>query len=159
MAGAALERGGNWLHTAFGVSPYLAPFGRLGRIRSDGITDLRHGHVLDADWQGHDRFRRKPDSRVPLPLTEGVACYTIAATLGRQRSPLTERLLGDGLVPVASALGQHHDRDRRLAFAPDRQAVVHDTNHLDLLSSAEVYRLLQRHGLTPALFKDRDETA
>jgi hypothetical protein len=45
---------------------------------------------------------------------------------------------------VASALGEHPEPDRRLAFAQDRQAVVHDTGHLDLLSSAEVQRLLRQ---------------
>ena len=45
---------------------------------------------------------------------------------------------------MASALGQHHEPDRRLDFAADRQAVVHDTSHLELLSSTEVYSLLQQ---------------
>jgi hypothetical protein len=51
---------------------------------------------------------------------------------------------GDGLVPVASALGQHHEADRRLAFASERQAVVLDTSHLDLLSGAKVYGQLRQ---------------
>jgi hypothetical protein len=48
------------------------------------------------------------------------------------------------LVPAASALGQHPRPERHLAFAPDHQAVVPDAGHLDLLSSAEVYQLLQQ---------------
>jgi len=55
-------------------------------------------------------------------------------------------LLGDGLVPVASALGQHRDLDRHLEFDEDRQATVQETGHLDLLSSAQVYCQL-RHWL------------
>jgi hypothetical protein len=51
---------------------------------------------------------------------------------------------GDGLVPVASALGQHPDADRRLDFAPQRQAVVPETGHLALLSSADAYALLRQ---------------
>jgi hypothetical protein len=51
-----------------GGTPYSRPFAKLGQLRSAGITDLRYGHVLDADWQGHDRFRRTPDRRIPLPL-------------------------------------------------------------------------------------------
>jgi hypothetical protein len=53
-------------------------------------------------------------------------------------------LLGDGLVPVASALGRHADPRRDLGFAPQRQAVVFETGHLDLLSSPAVSDLLQR---------------
>jgi hypothetical protein len=44
---------------------------------------------------------------------------------------------------VASALGQDADPGRRLHFAPERQAVVCETGHLDLLSSAEVHGLLR----------------
>jgi hypothetical protein len=77
--------------------------------------------VLDADWQGHDRFHRKPDSRVPLPLPEGVACYAVAATLASERSALADRLTGDGLVPLHSGLGEHDDPARSLIFAKDSQ--------------------------------------
>jgi hypothetical protein len=52
-------------------------------------------------------------------------------------------LLGDGLVSVASALGQHRQPARRLRFPDEHQAVVHATGHLDLLSSAEVYARLR----------------
>ena len=45
--GAPLERGGAWVNTAFGLSPYTAALARLGRIRSAGITDLRYGNLLD----------------------------------------------------------------------------------------------------------------
>ena len=45
------------------------------------------------------------DSRRPVPLPAGVACYAIAATTGERRGDLKDRLWGDGLVPVESALG------------------------------------------------------
>ncbi len=48
--GAALERAGNVADAIIGVSPYSGPLGALGRIRSAGITDLRHGSILDEDW-------------------------------------------------------------------------------------------------------------
>ena len=78
--GAPLERAGNWVDVLLGSSRFSAPFARLAQLRSAGITDLRYGHVLAADWQGRDRFRREPDSRALLPLPEAVACYTVAAT-------------------------------------------------------------------------------
>jgi pimeloyl-ACP methyl ester carboxylesterase len=101
--GAPLERGGSWLHGLFGVSPYTAPLGRLGMLRSAGITDLRHGFVRDEDWQGRDRFARTGDRRAPLPLPDAVECHAIAG--GR-----------DLLVPVASALGRHRDAGKTLGF-------------------------------------------
>ena len=136
--GAPLERAGNWVDVILGSTPYSRPFGKLVQLRSAGITDLRYGHVLDADWQGHDRFRRKPDSRTPLPLPAHVACFTVAATLASQRSPVAERLVGDGLVPLASALGQHAQAHRSLQFDKASQRIVYRTGHMALLSSPEV---------------------
>lgn len=140
--GSPLERAGNWVDVILGSSPYSRPFAKLGQLRSAGITDLRYGHVLDADWQGHDRFRRKPDSRVHLPLPAGVACFTVAATTAAKRSPVADRLLGDGLVPLHSALGQHDDPKRCLHFAPDHQYLAYRTSHLALLSSPAVTQQL-----------------
>jgi len=136
--GAPLERAGNWIDVVLGSTPYTRPFAKLGQLRSAGITDLRYGHVLDADWQGHDRFRRQPDSRTHLPLPQGVACYTIAATVAPPKGALAERLVGDGLVPLNSALGLHDDPKRTLVFAKSSQCVVYKLNHMALLSSPAV---------------------
>lgn len=140
--GAPLERAGHWVDVLLGSTLYSRPFARLGQLRSAGITDLRYGHVLDADWQGRDRFRRSPDRRTPVPLPAGVECFTVAATLAARRCPLAERLLGDGLVPLHSALGMHDDPARGLAFARTRRYVVHQAGHMDLLSHAGVARQL-----------------
>ena len=43
--GAPLERGGHGLDYLLGLSPYSAPFTRLGKSRSAGIQDLRHGTI------------------------------------------------------------------------------------------------------------------
>jgi pimeloyl-ACP methyl ester carboxylesterase len=139
--GAPLERGGAWLNTLTGLSPYTAPFARLGRIRSAGITDLRYGNLLDDDWSGRDRFRPTPDMRCPLPLPEEVECYAIAAAKGKKNRAITG-LLGDGLVPVNSALGRHKDPRRTLNFAPSHQWVGYGLSHFDLLSEPEVYERL-----------------
>lgn len=147
--GAPLERAGNWVDTILGSTPYSAPFAKLGQLRSAGITDLRWGNVLDADWQGHDRFKRKPDDRQPLALPDGVACYAVAATTASKRSALADCLIGDGLVPLHSALGQHDDPKRTLVFAKTSQWIVYRTSHMALLSSPEVTEKIV-HWLTPA---------
>jgi len=140
--GAPLERAGNWVDTVLGSTPFTKPLARLGKLRSAGITDLRYGHVVDADWHGHDRFHRKPDSRKPLPLPEGIACFTVAATVAGERSALAERLIGDGLVPLDSALGKHDDPKRTLVFAKSSQCVMYRLNHMELLSSPKVSQKL-----------------
>jgi hypothetical protein len=136
--GAPLERAGNWVDVLLGSTSYSRPFAKLGQLRSAGVTDLRYGHVLDADWQGHDRFKRKRDCRTPLPLPDGVACFAVAATLAAKRSTVADRLVGDGLVPLPSALGQHADLQRQLHFASAQQLVVYRTSHMQLLSSPQV---------------------
>lgn len=146
--GAPLERAGNWVDVILGSTPYTAPFARLGQLRSAGITDLRWGNVLDDDWQGLDRFHRQPDSRQLAPLPQGVACYAVAATMTPQRGTLADRLFGDGLVPLPSALGQHVDPQRSLAFAESSQWIAYRTGHMALLSSPEVTRQMVRW-LTP----------
>ncbi len=137
--GAPLERIVNWVDVILGKTPYAAAFGKLGKIRSAGVTDLRYGNLLDEDWEGRDRFAREPDTRRPVPLPKGVACYAIAATTAASPGAVKDLLLGDGLVPVASALGRHKDPARALRFPHDRQWIACETGHLDLLSRHDVY--------------------
>jgi pimeloyl-ACP methyl ester carboxylesterase len=138
--GAPLERGGNWLHRGLGISPYAAPFTRLSGLRSEGITDLRHGNLLEADWAG-DRYGHR-DRRTPVRLPTGVACYAVAATLGE--SGAGGEWLGDGLVPVASALGRHERPTRDLHVPPSHQFIARGVHHLDLLCDTGVYRRMRR---------------
>ena len=136
--GAPLERAGNRVDVILASTPTTAPFSRLAQLRSSGITDLRYGLLLDEDWAGRDRFRRAPDHRTTLPLPEGVACYAVAGTVAGKRGLLAERLVGDGLVPLHSALGQHDDAARCLHFAKTSTFIAYRTNHMALLSSPEV---------------------
>ena len=142
--GAPLEKAGHWVDILLGRSVYSRPFARLAQLRSAGITDLRHGHVLAQDWQGLDRFGAHPDLRVPAPLPGGVACFTVAATLAAHRSRAAERLVGDGLVPLRSALGIHDDRARTLGFGKHQQFVAYRLGHLGLLGDASVARQLEQ---------------
>jgi len=138
--GAPLERGGNWLHAGLGISPYAAPFTRLSGLRSEGITDLRHGNLLEADW-AHDRFSHR-DRRAVVPLPAGVSCYAVAGTLAETQG--RGEWLGDGLVPLDSALGRHARPTRELHIPTSHQYVAHGVHHLDLLSDLGVDRHLRR---------------
>ena len=146
--GAPLERAGNRANFYIGISPYTAPFTRLGGVRSAGIRDLRHGNLQDCDWQGLSADSAR-DARVPVTLPKGVKCFAIAATKRAQAQSLTARLPGDGLVPVASALGQHADPRFALRFPASRTHIAFGADHFDLLSSAEVGAVL-RAWLRPA---------
>ena len=142
--GAPLERGGHGVDQLLAASPYTVAFTRLGHLRSAGITDLRHGSVQDADWAGHGRFDHAADRRHPLPLPSAVPCHAIAASLDAGPKASGRRPRGDGLVPVASALGHHRDPRLDLGIPPERQWIAWGTGHLDLLRSAAVYRQMKR---------------
>jgi pimeloyl-ACP methyl ester carboxylesterase len=103
--GAPLERAGAFVDFLLGISPYTAPFARLGKVRSAGIKDLRHAHLRDED--GCSRLPARHASR-PLP-SDGVRCLAIAASKEWPLPPPDSR---DGLVPVSSALGRHRVASR-----------------------------------------------
>ena len=137
--GAPLERAGHWIDIVLGVTPYAAPLARLGKIRSAGITDLRHGALLPPQADG---------SVAHVPLPQQPRCHAVAAALrtpaATRPGPLKDRWLGDGLVPVSSALGRHADAQQQLAFDPDRQVLLQGLGHMALLSSPEVMVHLRR---------------
>ena len=120
--GAPLERAGNALELALGLSRWTAAFARLGQVRSAGIQDLRHG---------------APAGEPPLP--RHLRTYAIAGAARRSATtPIALLAPGDGLVPVASALGEHRDPGRSLRLPASRRLVVEGTGHLDLLASEAV---------------------
>jgi pimeloyl-ACP methyl ester carboxylesterase len=136
--GAPLERLGNWVDVLLGSNLVTRPFAKIGQVRSSGITDLRYGNVFGPHVDGDDRFESSPDLREPLPLPEGVVCFTVAATTADKPGNLKDRLVGDGLVPLRSALGLHDDARHQLAFAPGNQWIATNMNHMEMLSSPAV---------------------
>jgi pimeloyl-ACP methyl ester carboxylesterase len=137
-AGAPLERAGRGVDYLLGISPYTAPFARLGLVRSAGIQDLRDGAVT-------------PSSEKPL-WPRHVKLYTLACT--KQKAPdqkldlaaPLKRLLGDGLVPIKSALAQDCKPalGLPLKIPATRQAIVYETDHFQMLGSQEVAKHLRR---------------
>jgi pimeloyl-ACP methyl ester carboxylesterase len=126
--GAPLERGGRWLDMILDASPYSAPIARLGKARSAGIQDLGRGAIA-------------PEGERDVPLPADVECYAVAATLADRTSPIVDRLLGDGLVPLDSALGGR--KDGSLGIPSRRQWIACNTSHLGLLSSPDVHDRLR----------------
>ena len=120
-----------------GISPYTAPFSRLGNIRSDGIRDLRHGYLLDEEWECRDA-EAHPALSKPAELPARVQCFAIAAS--RKKAGPDMGLLGDGLVPVPSALALHARSEPELPIREGHRAIFYGLNHFDLLSDVEVYK-------------------
>jgi pimeloyl-ACP methyl ester carboxylesterase len=136
--GAPLERAGAWVDFLMGISPYTAPFARLGKVRSAGIKDLRHGYLRDEDWQTHPAAAGR-SACASLPLPDGVRCYAIAASKQERANSSDARIRGDGLVPVSSALGQGRHASLNLGLPEAQRWVGYGMGHLDLLSRIAVY--------------------
>ena len=68
----------------------------------------------------------------------------LAATTAEAPRRLHRALIGDGLVPLASALGRHHDPALALQVPASQQHVVSGCGHLDLLCHDEVQSQLLR---------------
>jgi len=134
--GSPLERGGHGLDRVMELSPYSMPITRLSKARSAGIMDLRHG-IISAGEQ-------------VVPLPSGVKCYAAAAVRAAKRGALSDRWVGDGIVPLDSALGWHRDATRTLEFPKHRQWIGFKMGHRELLSHPDVYSQLHAWLKQPA---------
>ncbi|MCF6263858.1 MAG: hypothetical protein L3J24_09770 [Xanthomonadales bacterium] len=142
--GAPLEKGVNLIDHILEINAYSKPFSRLLQIRSSGMTDLRYGNLLAHDWEQQNRFKLQGDQRTPLPLPKGVACYAIAATTDETGGkPVSDHLIGDGLVTVSSALGEHKNPALKLNIPQSNQWIGRKMDHWDLLNHSEVYAKLK----------------
>jgi pimeloyl-ACP methyl ester carboxylesterase len=137
--GADLEKAGNWIDLVLGSHSYTVPFARLVKVRSSGITDLRYGNVQESDWNTTERFEFSGDKRLPTPLPENVQCFAVATSANENiKFPL-----GDGLVRVKSALGEHLNPAFILRIPDDQKWVGSNINHMQLLSDPKIYQVLK----------------
>ena len=126
--GAPWEVAGNHLNNMLGITPYTRPFMRLGNIRSVGIRDLRVAHIT-------------ADQTMPALAPE--VNHLLLATAWSDAH--TDNWIGDGIVPVSSALAQNQHGD--VLSAPQlKRVLLNDIHHIAILDDARVYREL-RHWL------------
>ncbi|WP_417514617.1 esterase/lipase family protein [Marinobacter sp.] len=136
--GSAVAKAGNMLTFVMKKFRYASPFA-VGQHTSAGIKDLRHGNLLDEDWDGVDQDDFHPDYRQPVPLLAGTRHFFIAAAIGKNVSGFTSMMVGDLLVRLDSAKGHHSDDLKRLSIRPENCRVFENLNHLDLLDNKVVH--------------------
>lgn len=136
--GSPVERAGHFIDRALGFSRYSAPFVRLGKLRSVGITDLRHGTVSRPEDTATTHGAESDEIGRPAGCPSQVKYFAVAATLDDSANSHKSTHIGDGLVPVPSALGQHENPQHRLPIPPENQFVATKTGHLELLRCPSV---------------------
>lgn len=141
--GAKLELAGNYLNVLLETIPYTKPFSRLAKIRSAGITDLRYGNLTDECRVSDDRFDINGDTRNHIPLPENINCYNVAAVTGDLSKIEADKLIGDRLVDLKSAIGEHSDSAKTLHFNSENTWIEYKSNHLDLLNNENIYSKLK----------------
>ncbi len=134
--GAPYERIGHLANSIGGVSPYTRPFMRLGNIRSAAIRDLRHGNIFE-DARPGDWDTSQQDQRPPLPALAPHARHLLLG--GGRDARAATTWVGDGLVPVASALGFHDDPARELRGEQVTRCELPDLDHIAMLCDPRIY--------------------
>jgi pimeloyl-ACP methyl ester carboxylesterase len=123
--GAPWERVGHKANNLLNFTPYTRPLMRLGNIRSRGIKDLR--------------FARLTADNIVPHLPESVNHLLLASAWSEKHA---ENWIGDGIVPVASALAQDEQGD--VLSAPLlKRVMLTDISHLALLDDERVYQELR----------------
>jgi pimeloyl-ACP methyl ester carboxylesterase len=138
--GAVLERFGFTLQEKLGRFPLINMIGNLVNIRSNGIIDLRHGSVRDDDWEYLDaRIGTMDDSRKPAPLPSHIQAFFVAGTVEAEHiNSRALKIIGDYLVSIKSALGEHPNPRFQLKVPEHHKAVFFGLNHFEIQYHTQV---------------------
>lgn len=124
-SGAPLERLGAVVDQVLEWQRFSAPWSALGKLRSKGITDLRTGRLASNNAQ---------DSHV-------ARFHAVAGTLLGDRGATAAESLGDGLVPVSSALAHGIPHEMLPIYSRE---IFHGVGHLSLISNPAVAKHVVR---------------
>ncbi|GAB3754520.1 hypothetical protein GCM10027599_17090 [Yimella radicis] len=132
--GALLEKSVNVVAKEFDNHRATRWAGGVLRFRSQGIKDLRHGNLVEADWKGFDpddpEDHRARDRKHLHPIRH----LAVVGMIAPQPHAWWGRPLGDGVVSRSSAAG--------LEGETWDTAYVGGVNHMDLLNHPKVYNVL-----------------
>jgi hypothetical protein len=140
--GAPLEQATHLATWALRAVPESRPIATVLGARSAGIKDLRHGRLVDAEWETLDPDALRGFERADVPLLPGARHHVVAATLTGSPDHPFGRIIGDLLVLTPSAHGLQ-GRRRVVAFEDESCRHVGGHNHFDLLNSPALDGLLR----------------
>lgn len=139
--GSPLEKVGNLANAFLSNTPYTLPLMRLGNIRSRGIKDLRYGCITQEESEVTDDQRHRDPRQAIHPLPPHIKLLMVSAAMEDRRG---RSLLGDGLVQIHSARGEHDDPALTLDGPQLERVHIEPLVHMSLLSDARVYNELRR---------------
>lgn len=142
--GSQFERSGNYLNAFVGAIPFLKPFMRLGNIRSNAIKDLRYGYIIkenSAKGIGTHGDTRKGTPSLPNFCKKGTKHLLVASSLN---DTTRKNFIGDGLVPVHSALGEHETNTQLTIVAENLKKIhIKSLGHIAQFSDHRIYDALR----------------
>jgi pimeloyl-ACP methyl ester carboxylesterase len=140
--GAPLARAGHVVSTVAALFDTAATqvSAKVLRARSAGIKDLSFGALLDDDSGAAEASLFGPQES--CPFVPGVAYGYVAARFRSSGAGGFGELLGDLLVHLPSASGQHSDPARHLPFHMGH--VIEGAHHVALTTHPDVYHQLER---------------
>ena len=145
--GAPLARAAGLAGRVLGWIPETRPFASLAAGPA-GVRDLRHGYVLDDDWNGCDPDCCLRDHRSEAPVLAAANHYAISAVVTADPASPLGAVVGDLLVQPASAHGRRGAR-QHIPFPVGTGHGLGGMHHFDLLNHPDVWAAM-RGRLRPA---------
>ncbi len=118
--GSPVERLGQLATSALNLTKITVPLGKIAEARSQGVKDLRHG-------PGAPQTPSEPHS---------IAFRFLGASLAENVDHPLGKFLGDGLVPLSSAITHQIEGDVQ-------SAALGKLGHMGLLNDPRVYRQIR----------------
>jgi len=140
--GTPLARAAGFAGWAFGKVAETRPFVTLVNGSSSGIKDLRHGYLLQDEWDGCDLDSCLRDHRCDVPLLATASHYTISATITADPDSTIGAFVGDLLVQPGSAHGRRGNH-QHIPFPVKSGRRLGGMHHFHLLNDPSVWAAMR----------------
>lgn len=124
--------------------PMTQGIAKIIKQRSLGIKDLRYGYVTDEDWKDQDQDDLSGNRRIRAMQLQHVHYGFIGGSLSQSVEHPIAHSLGDLLVPVKSATGNHSEEPLAVPHSPGYFKLFGSINHLALPNHPKVYEQIKQ---------------
>jgi pimeloyl-ACP methyl ester carboxylesterase len=122
---------------------YLNLAANILELRSDGIQDMRHGHLLQEEREKQEEWGGMKPLKVPVPPLPWARYYAVAGTLSKNEESDPSVFLTDGMVSTASAA--NIGKGDLLCFVDNnRYHLLPGVNHFVMPFCRDVYQTLSK---------------